>query len=61
MKGPAGAVPGFVDLGLQGNFRATPAIGLWLKAGNLLNQNIERVPFFAEKGPYFTLGFSLNL
>ena len=46
MTSPAGgAVPGFVDLGLQGNFQLLSTVGLWLKAGNLLNQNIERGPF----------------
>ncbi len=56
-----GALPSYVDLGLQGKFQMTPSIGLWAKAGNLLNQTIQRVPFYAEKGPYFTVGASLQL
>lgn len=56
-----GSVPGYVDLGLQGQFQMTPVWGIWAQFGNLLNQSVQRVPFYAEKGPYFTLGISLNL
>jgi hypothetical protein len=56
-----GAVAGYVDLGLRGNFQLTPALGIWAKMGNLLNQEVQRVPFYAEKGLYGTVGISWNI
>ena len=56
-----GAVPGYVDLGLQAKFQMTPVWGFWAQFGNLLNQDVQRVPFYAQKGPYFTVGASLSL
>ena len=50
-----------MDIGLHGKFQMTPSVGLWAKVGNLLNQPVQRVPFYAEKGVYFTIGASLNL
>ena len=54
-------VPGYVDLGLQASLQMTRKLGFWLKGGNLLNQTIQRVPFYAEKGIYFTIGATLSL
>lgn len=56
-----GGVSGYVDLGLQGSFQLTSSLGLWLKMGNLLNQEVQRVPFYAEKGLYFTVGATWNI
>ena len=61
MRSQLGQLPGYIDLGLQGSFQLSSQIGLWAKAGNLLNQAVQRVPFYAEKGIYFSAGFSLNL
>jgi len=61
MQSKLGTLPGYLDLGLQGSFRMTSRTGLWFKLGNLLNQPVQRVPFYAEKGIYGTLGFTLNL
>lgn len=60
LPGPM-AIPGYVDLGLQAQLQMNDKLGFWLKGGNLLNQAIQRVPFYAEKGLYFTLGITLNL
>ena len=60
LPGPQ-TVPGYVDLGVQANLQMTRILGFWLKGGNLLNQTIQRVPFYAEKGIYFTLGATLSL
>lgn len=60
LPGPA-LVPGYVDLGLQASLQMTRKLGFWLKGGNLLNQTIQRVPFYAEKGIYFTIGATLSL
>jgi hypothetical protein len=53
-------LPGYVDLGLESKFVINRFWGAYIKIGNLLNQSVQRVPFHAEKGIYFTLGASLN-
>lgn len=53
-------LPGYVDLGLYGEYRITRSFGPWLRVGNMLGQTIQRVPFHAEKGVYFTLGIRWN-
>ena len=54
-------LPGFVDLGLFGEYNFNRRWSVWAKAGNLLNQTIQRVPFYAEDGVYFTAGICLNI
>ena len=54
-------VPGYIDLGLQGDFRLTPRFGLWLRVGNLLNQPIQRHVLYAEDGVSVTGGITFNL
>lgn len=54
-------MPGFADLGLLAEFDMSSRVGLWLKAGNLLNATIQRVPGFAMHGPWFTIGATFNL
>ena len=56
-----GSIPGFVDLGLLADIQMSRRLGLWIKAGNLLGQTIQRVPFHAENGIYFTVGARLIL
>lgn len=53
-------VPGWVDLGVNAEFKATQKLSVWAKGGNLLCQTIQRDVFYAEKGLYFTLGVCLN-
>lgn len=60
LPGPV-KVPGFVDLGVQANFRMTRHLGLWVKGANLLNQPIQRVPMYAEQGIYFTVGATFSI
>lgn len=60
MPGPV-VLPGYVDLGVEAKLQMTRTLGLWIKGGNLLNQTIQYVPFYAEKGIYFTLGATLSL
>lgn len=52
-------LPGYADLGLEVKFGINRFWGAFLKVGNLLNQSVQRVPFHAEKGIYFTVGASL--
>ena len=54
-------LPGFADLGLQGDFQMTHSLCFWLKLGNLLNQKIQRIPLHAQQGLYFTLGAQFTL
>ena len=61
LHSPLGDLPGYLDLGLQGGFQFSSQLGLWLKAGNLLNQPVQRVPFYAQKGIYITAGITYNL
>lgn len=53
-------LPAWYDLGLYGEFKFSPVLSAWLRAGNLLNNTIERVPFIAEHGVHFTAGLCLN-
>ena len=53
-------LPGYADLGLECSFVVNRFWGAWMKIGNLLNQSVQRVPFHAEKGIYFSVGASLN-
>lgn len=55
------SVPGYADLGLLASFEMSSRVGLWLKAGNLLNATIQAVPTFAMHGPWFTIGATFNL
>lgn len=54
-------IPGYADLGVELEYLINHRISLWAKGGNLLNMTIQRSLFYAQSGPYFTLGFSLNL
>ena len=60
-KMAAVSVPGYVDLGAYAEYATAWGLSFWLSAGNLLNQTIQRTPFYAEKGVFFTAGICLNL
>jgi len=53
---PEGKLPGYADLGLYGEYGFTRKFAAWLKVGNLLNMEVQRTPFHAEKGIYFSVG-----
>ena len=53
-------VPRYADLGVYAEYAFNKKASLWLRGGNLLNMEIQRDLLFAEKGIYFTAGFSLN-
>ena len=55
------ALPGYVDLGLEAVLRFNARIALWLRAGNLLNQTIQRHPLYAEDGIFLTGGIRWNI
>lgn len=54
-------LPAFADLGLSFEFKVSSRLGVWAEAGNLLGQEIWRVPLVAEKDSYITAGITLNL
>ena len=53
-------VPGFQDLGFQAEYAFSRHMGVWLKVGNLLNQTIQKTPFYAEAGIYGSAGVKLT-
>ena len=52
---------GWVDLGVNLEYRTSRKFSLWAEGGNLLGQPVMRNLLFVEKGPYFTVGICLNL
>lgn len=61
MAGATITLPGYVDLGLFGEFQWRRNLSFWLNAGNLLNQTVMTDPFIAERGISFTVGAILKL
>lgn len=55
------SVPGYVDLGVDLEYVLSRRMSVWAKGRNLMGMTIQRSIFYAEKGPYFTLGFCLNI
>ena len=54
-------IPGYFDLGLLAGYQFNRKLGFWLESGNLLCENIQRSPFYAEKDLWITAGITLNL
>ena len=54
-------LPGYLDLGLMAGWQLNRRLGLWLEAGNLLCDNVQRNLFYAEKDLWITAGITLNL
>ncbi|MCR4859843.1 MAG: hypothetical protein K5910_04180 [Bacteroidales bacterium] len=54
-------IPGYANLGLNGEYLINSRWGVWATAGNLLCMAIERFPGYIERGPYLTVGLSLKL
>lgn len=54
-------IPGWVDLGVNLEFKATNKLSFWLKGSNLLNATVMRNFMFSEAGPWFTAGICLNI
>ncbi|MBR5725088.1 MAG: hypothetical protein IKX62_06945 [Bacteroidales bacterium] len=54
-------IPGYVNLGLTGEWRIDSRWSAWAEAGNLLGMAIERMPGFVEKAPSLTVGMSFKL
>ena len=53
-------VPGYADLGVYGEYDFNSLVGIWLKAGNLLNMTIQQTPLFTGSGIWFSVGVALS-
>lgn len=60
-RAPAAILPGYADLGLSAELMQSRHLGIWMRVGNILCQVIQRNPFYAEKGIYFTVGATWNM
>lgn len=54
-------LPGFVNLGVNFEYRVSNVISVWCEGDNLLNMSIMRSPLYVENGVNFTAGISVNL
>ncbi len=54
-------IPGYADLGVNLGYAVNRKFNVWARGGNLLGMTIQRSLLYAEKGPYFTAGITLNL
>lgn len=54
------SIPGWCNLGLYSEYRLNKTAALWLRGGNLLNADVQRIPFIAEDGLNFTAGICMN-
>ena len=54
-------VPGYVDLGVEGEYAFKKNFSLWISARNLLGANVQRSPLYVEKGVKLTAGVCINL
>ena len=52
-------VPWYADLGISAEYLLNRKLSFWIRGGNLLNMEIQRNLFFAEKGLNFTAGICL--
>ena len=53
-------VPGYQDLGFQADYAFSRHMAVWFKLGNILNQTIQKTPFYAEAGIYGSVGIKLT-
>jgi hypothetical protein len=57
---PVFGLPGYADLGLYAEYGFTRKFAIWVRGGNLLNMEVQRTPFHAERGIYFTAGLQYH-
>jgi len=55
------SIPGFVDLGVNAEYKFSSKFGFWAKGGNLLGQPLRKSLLYVEKSPYVTVGVTLSL
>ena len=54
-------MPGYLDLGLNAEFKYNRHLSFWLRSGNLLCQPVYQQLLFSQKGLWATLGLTLAL
>ncbi|MBQ8838047.1 MAG: hypothetical protein IJ005_01865 [Bacteroidales bacterium] len=54
------SLPGYADLRINAEYAINRRLSLWMRGGNLLGMTIQRVPLYAEKGAYVTLGLTFK-
>lgn len=54
-------IPGYVNLGLWGEYRLNRRLSFWLKGYNLLGQEIRISPIYSEVGRSVTVGVTFNI
>lgn len=54
-------IPGWVDLGLMGEYRYSRKLSFWAQISNLLDATIQRHPGFAESGFSLTAGICFKM
>ena len=54
-------IPGYLDVGLLAGYQINRRLGVWAQGGNLLCETLQRNVGYAEKGPWGTVGITLNL
>ena len=54
-------LPGFIDLGVFGEYKFGQHFSFWLRGGNLLCQPVRKSLMYVEKSPFATLGITLSL
>ena len=55
------SIPGFVDLGIVGEYHFNKRFGAWVNVGNLLANQLAVSPLHIQKSIYCTAGISLNV
>lgn len=61
IAGTVYSMPSYVDLGFHGEYVFRRVWSVWMRMGNILNQNIQREPLFCERGFNATAGITLKL
>ncbi len=54
-------IPGFVNVGIWGEYKLNKKLSFWLNGDNLLNHDIRISPLISECGPSVIVGASLSL
>lgn len=55
------SLPGYCDLGVNAEYKATRQFSIWALGGNLLGHPVYENALFVRKGAYFTIGITLDL
>lgn len=54
-------MPGYVDLGLIGEYNYNKRLSFWLKGSNILNHDVRLSPLYSQAGPSVIVGATFSL